>query len=286
MRKLPREWDGNSRQRKGQGGRQGLAQVSRKGSSRLHEPQGQRLGDGSRLGLTGPGTKLRSWGEMKRAGPGGQESGRTESPAFTPNAKTNISRGVRGGVQPTVTGSHLCFKSPSAWNDPSRAHRRNRRSQTPFCLCQVQNQAKATYAFTSRGNGSCWGRGHGRGPGAAGALRALGEKPPARAPVSVPSSLVCETLIKFFFKSEIVLSSKNGSREAGEAQEHQPAGKDPGGRHPPQAQGRGKSWGSHCSPDEAPRPAGASYLDQTPTLPDRAQSIPCLRGHFVQQCQG
>lgn len=62
----------------------------------------------------------------------------------------------------------------------------------------------------------------------------LGEKPPTRAPVSVPSSLVCETLINFFFsKSEIVLSSKNGSREAREAQEHQPAGKDPRGLHPP-----------------------------------------------------
>lgn len=39
------------------------------------------------------------------------------------------------------------------------------------------------------------------------------------------------------------------------------------------------------SPDKAPRPAGASHLDQTPALPDRAQFIPSLRGHFVPRCQ-
>lgn len=42
---------------------------------------------------------------------------------------------------------------------------------------------------------------------------------------------------------------------------------------------------SECNPEKAPRPAGASHWGQTPTLPDRAQFIPSLRGHFVRRCQ-
>lgn len=160
---------------------------------------------------------------------------------------------------------------------------------------------KTNLRHQKSGNGGPWGRGRGRGlglvrlcPGAGGEPRHSGKSPPhpQHSPRrGVHSSLPCETLRKLFFflslKSlwllfeEWIKGSLRGSCPQGWA------GLGGGGEVAGQGllQGLASDSPSEWSPDETRRPAGASHLDQTQTLADRAQFIPSLRGHFVQRRQ-